>query len=474
MRNKLMIVLLIALVCASVLFAVIREVGNFLVWRYYLDESEKQERTEKYVEQFQDYVADGKLSINDSAKISKWSAGRYVDIILYKEESLIYAPDWFVGSSPMDTLIPDGGIKESELYKSWFSGERGFERYFTEEAKAKYASALEGALKGNSSVYPIYFADGTGIATVVDYSEDFLYGMVFVVGIICALLLITLIMVFNFNKMALRVNKLAEDVRLVESGDIDGIISIDGNDEIAALASDVNSMRNSVLENMMREREAWETNSALVTAMSHDIRTPLTVIMGYLDLIELQNTDAENAEYISSCRENAMRLKRLSDDMFLYLLVFGKSEMSLNIELMPSDESALHIIAEHSFLLSKSGYTVENDIRVGGEIVRIDTVYFSRVIDNVFSNIIKYADAESPIRIKAESSDGFVRLSFTNKVRTDKNIPESNGIGIKTCIKIMQQMGGKLDIEEKDGDFTVILSVAAESENDNLQHTDGI
>lgn len=233
-------------------------------------------------------------------------------------------------------------------------------------------------------------------------------------------------------------------------------------------------MRNSVAENMVREREAWEANSALVTAMSHDIRTPLTVIMGYLDLIELQNTDAENAEYISSCRENAMRLKRLSDDMFLYLLVFGKSEMSLNIELMPSDESVLHIIAEHSFLLSKSGYMVENDIRVGGEIVRIDTVYFSRVIDNVFSNITKYADADSPIRIKAESSDGFVRLSFTNKVRTDKNIPESNGIGIKTCIKIMQQMGGKLDIEEKDGDFTVILSVAAESENDNLQHTDGI
>lgn len=469
-----MIVLLIALVCASALFAVIREVGNFLVWRYYLDESEKQERTEKYVEQFQNYVADGKLSINDSAQISKWSAGRYVDIILYKEESLIYTPDWFVGSLPMDTLIPDGGIKESELYKSWFSGERGFERYFTEEAKAKYASALEGALMGNGSVYPIYFADGTGIVTVIDYSEDFLYGMVFVIGIVCAFLLIILIMVFNFNKMALRVNKLAEDVRLAESGDSDGTISIDGNDEIAALASDVNSMRNSVAENMVREREAWEANSALVTAMSHDIRTPLTVIMGYLDLIELQNTDAENAEYISSCRENAMRLKRLSDDMFLYLLVFGKSEMSLNIELMPSDESVLHIIAEHSFLLSKSGYMVENDIRVGGEIVRIDTVYFSRVIDNVFSNITKYADADSPIRIKAESSDGFVRLSFTNKVRTDKNIPESNGIGIKTCIKIMQQMGGKLDIEEKDGDFTVILSVAAESENDNLQHTDGI
>ena len=152
------------------------------------------------------------------------------------------------------------------------------------------------------------FNDGTALVTVVDYTEDFLYSGVLVMAIAGAMIVLTLVMVFNFTSMALRVNKLAHDVKLVEEGNLNMPIRLDGNDELTALADDVNSMRNAVVDNMTKEKQAWEANAALITAMSHDIRTPLTVVLGYLDLIELQNSDPANEEYIAACKENTMRL----------------------------------------------------------------------------------------------------------------------------------------------------------------------
>lgn len=468
MRHKLIIALTVSLVAGAAVFALVHEFGNFLVWRYYLEDNTKQERAKQYVDNFQDYVTKNKLSIDDSSAIAKWSAGNYVDIILYKDSNLIYAPDWFEGSTPIDGII-DGPIKDTEFYESWFSGDRGFEKYLTEEARAQYSSALDSILSGNNSLHPVYFVDGTLVATVVDYTEDFMYDLVLITGIVLGLLVITLIMTLSFSSMAMRINKLAKNVRLVEDGNLNMPISIDGNDEITSLASDVNSMRNSVIDNMTKERQAWEANAALVTAMSHDIRTPLTVLMGYLDLIDTEGADTANEEYVAACRENAMRLKHLSDDMFSYLLVFGKSDLTLNPERVIASEAISHIIAEHSLLLSEQGYTIEIEREIPCVTVELDRIYFSRVIDNIFSNIAKYADKDHPVVTDAEIVDGLLILTFENKIRMDKNIPESNGIGIKTCTRIMERMGGTLSVAQDDGHFTATLKVLTKEQNDSFQ-----
>ena len=348
LRSKLFIILIIAVLVAAFIFISVREIGNFLVWRYYLDEATKQERAESYIEEFQTYVFENKLSINDSDEIAQWSAGSYVDIILYKDSNLVYAPEWFVGveseeeshseaesATELETFtepvkdgleenvavtLPDGG---------WFSGDRGFEQYLTEEARDAYRETLDELLRGNQELRPVYFVDGTLLIRIVDYTEDFVYSLVNAFSIVVAFFALAVIMIFNFTGTATRVNKLAHNVKLVESGNLEMPIILDGNDELTSLAADVNSMRNAVVDTMSKERQAWEANAELITAMSHDIRTPLTVLLGYLDLMELQNSDENSAEYIEACKKNALRLKRLSDDMFSYFLVFGKNEVKL-------------------------------------------------------------------------------------------------------------------------------------------------
>ena len=527
---KLIIVLTVALIVASAVFAGVKELGDFLVWRYYLDEEDRLERADGYIEDFQKYVTDNKLSVKDSSLISSWNAGNYIDMIIYKDSTLFYAPEWFMdfngdgeesdvaedsedltgeteeaGETEETHASTESDDGESDSYlesqdtealvggeesvatealesdsredsdvetesltetgefvdKGWFSGDRGFVQYLTQEARETYLSRVDDILEGNQALTPIYFVDGTLFVMVVDYTEEFLAGLVFAIAIVSALLVLVVIMLVNFSNTTMRIKRLADNVKLVEGGDLEHPIKAEGNDEITALANDVNSMRNSVVDNMSKEKKAWETNAELITAMSHDVRTPLTVMLGYLDLMELQNSDPSSEEYIAACKENAMKLKRLSDDMFSYFLVFGKNEIDLaGIPECPADLIG-HMIAEHQLLFDENGYCVKFNGEIPKVMVKIDAVLFGRVIDNIFSNISKYADQNEPVLVSSDFDGACLKLCFENKIKADDDHAESNRIGIKTCIRIMEQLGGSFETRAENERFTVLLTIPA-------------
>ena len=96
----------------------------------------------------------------------------------------------------------------------------------------------------------------------------------------------------------------------------------------------------------------------------------------------------------------------------------------------------------------------------------IEERYFRRVMDNIFSNIIKYADPGRPVVLGVKCGDDGLTFYCENKTRTDKDIPESNGIGLRTCAKMMEEMGGKLSHGEVDGIFTVAVTLPMREKND--------
>lgn len=520
-------------------FVVSKEAGDFLVWRYYLDEETKQEREEQYIKDLQSYVTSNKLLTTDSDKIGAFGGSRYMEMIFYKDSTLIYAPEWFErmenesgdgetlaqsgeeslgetfassdtagadtdgwadgeglesgsdnategeGGSE-DSESAEGGSAESNSSESdssesasedsdtekvappaendWFSGDRGFKQYLSEEERAEYMQRLKNILDGNQKLSPVEFVDGTLLVSVVDYTEEFVYQIVFVVALLAALSVLLLIMVFNFTRMATRINRLANNVKLVESGNLDLTIKSDGNDEITALANDVNSMRNAVVDNMIKEKKAWETNAELITALSHDVRTPLTVMLGYLDLLDIQNGDPTDGEYIAACKENALKLKRLSDDMFSYFTVFGKNELEPELFTLHKAEFIGQMIAEHEILIIENGGCIAFEGELPDVNIRLDAVYFGRVIDNVFSNINKYADFSDPIVIRLHLDDGMLVLEFKNKIKDSDERAESNRIGIKTCVRIMEQLGGRFEHFSEGESFVskVVLPIAHE------------
>ena len=111
-------------------------------------------------------------------------------------------------------------------------------------------------------------------------------------------------MVYNGSVLG-RISRLSAEVEEVTGGNLTGQIEGTANDEIGRLAENVDSMRNYIIKRLRSEKEAWDKNSELITAMSHDIRTPLTSLIGYLDIIESgkYQSKEEESRYIEACRE---------------------------------------------------------------------------------------------------------------------------------------------------------------------------
>lgn len=483
----MMIITFFSIVLAAGVFMGTYTLGNFLVWKYYLDDKMVEDRSRDYINEFQQYVTDNKLFTTDMAKIAGWTGGRYMELVIYKDSQLIYSPDWLGGGveeatevgTELNTEIGENSTEKVSEFDSGFESEaeteevtvappysygegRDFRDYLNEDARREYEKTLADILEGNRELSPVVFKDGTLLVTVVDYSENLLTGAVVISSFILAFMIMAIIMMISFSNITRRITTLASNVQQVEHGTVDIPIYSKGNDEISTLASDINSMRISIVSNMSKEQEAWEANAGLITAMSHDIRTPLTVTMGYLDILDSQTEDEIAKEYIDICKENTVKLKKLSDDMFQYFLVFGKREIQLTFASYPAESVIHHMLDEHIILLSESGYKFENSFELSGGDICVDMTYFGRVIDNVFSNLNKYAEKSTPVTVRTYSDGKKIIVEVSNGISS--NIAESSEIGIKTCTKIMEQMGGEFTTQKQYGKFiaTVTLPIVEE------------
>ena len=91
--------------------------------------------------------------------------------------------------------------------------------------------------------------------------------------------------------------------------------------------------------------------------------------------------------------------------------------------------------------------------------IRLDVTYFQRVLDNLFDNLRKYADPAAPVAITAMEEDGWLQLCIGNTRKKDPGVVESNKIGLKTCERILAQMGGQLRRYEQGERFSVEVSL---------------
>lgn len=417
----MLILMICCLLVSGGIYFGLSKLGDYLVWKNYVNisEDEVRERNRGYMEDLQKFVNINRLSVSEAQETNRWTSGQHLRLVFYRDRDLIYYEQ--------DTV----------------SGDKNFQSYLSEEDRKSYEETLRSILDGNSDAYPISFTDGTLLVTFVDNTQSFMESVVWFASLSVAAIFFIVFMFIYFNNITWRIRRLANNVKAVEDGNMDMKIYDGGNDEIGRLAQDVNSMRNAVIDNMSKEREAWEANAGLITAMSHDIRTPLTVMMGYMELMEIQNEDPAFAEYIESCKKNAEKLKKLSDDMFSYFLVFGKRDFEQNKTVESADGVIRHMLEEHCILLSETGYNVSTCWNCNGIKVLIDQKYFGRVIDNVFSNIGKYAHKDFPICICVSEKDGKFVIRTENTEKDDVSDAESNRIGNKTCLKIMEQLDGE-------------------------------
>jgi signal transduction histidine kinase len=168
-------------------------------------------------------------------------------------------------------------------------------------------------------------------------------------------------------------------------------------------------------------------------------------------------------EYIKSSEKTAMRLKKLSDDMFKYLLVFGDSAKPCELEEYDAATLTDQLLSEHVLLLTERGYDVRFTAHdAGGATVLTSAPELMRIIDNVFSNIRKYADRGSPVNIGVTVGEDRATMTFSNRVAADIAIAESTGIGLKTCAKIAELISCEFSYVKDEESFSATIGLISQ------------
>lgn len=313
----------------------------------------------------------------------------------------------------------------------------------------------------------VTLADGSQVLVLLgDYTEYIYYDIINVISLVVAMFVMILVVMLYFGRITKRIIKLSNEVTVVADGDMEHIISPDGEDEIGLLSNKVENMRTALLDRVAGEKAAMDANTELIIAMSHDIRTPLTVLLGYLDIMKMYATDDVMAEYVDASEKTALRLKKLSDDLFNYFLVFG-SETKVDVQEYDAATLIDQLIAEHILLIREKGYDVRfssEGIEAGNDSIRIrtDAQSLMRVIENIFSNIYKYADKGAPVSISVTYDGCGITLSFANGICDSDRKVESNHIGLKTCKKIAQLLGASFETVSDGTSFKASLTMPTE------------
>ena len=214
-------------------------------------------------------------------------------------------------------------------------------------------------------------------------------------------------------------------------------------------------MESAVQEQMRAERMKTE----LITNVSHDIKTPLTSIVNYVDLLKKEDIPSPAArEYIAVLDRQSKRLKKLTEDL---VEASKASSGALPVDLQPTDVSVLfsQITGEYQDRLADCHLTLVTQPPAGQPVVLADSKLLSRVMDNLVSNICKYAMPETRVYVSGVTADGQMTMSFKNVSRAELNISpdelmerfvrgdtsrhtEGSGLGLSIARSLVQLMGG--------------------------------
>lgn len=257
------------------------------------------------------------------------------------------------------------------------------------------------------------------------------------------------------------INQLEQDLKVLGGGNLEYPITIKGKDELTSLAVGIDALKNGILEEQQMKAEAEKANMELVTAMSHDLRTPLTSLIGYLELLNMHRYEDEEQlkKYLEYCRKKAFQMKKVSDRLFEYFLVYGREEKGLQLQKIPGIELAEDLCNGQFFDWQDHGGTIECRIGELSGIVRVDSEYMQRVMDNLISNLKKYGDPAYPLKIAASEQLDMLHIQITNHIRDRKDRTESTQIGLKTCRKIMENHGGTFAWQQEGNDFVITIEL---------------
>ncbi|OKP90456.1 hypothetical protein A3844_05335 [Paenibacillus helianthi] len=399
---KLLGFALFSFVIAVIIYFGVSKLGNYIADSETLEKLEKSNNIETYLEQFQGYVTANRLKSSDYTQIKFW---------------------------------------------------------LTENTQVGF---LYNSDKSSSEDYKIQFVDKS--VFVSPYATNAMYAaFIQPLSIFFAVWCFFFLFLANVRYIVSDIKLLSRDMKQLTEGKLNHKVWLSRKDELGDLARDIETMRCSIISRMEAENKAIQANQNLITALSHDLRTPLTKQIGYLEFA--MNGQYKDEASMQDCLRKvysaSLQIKSLSDELFSYFTALQSSDgKQREFEEVDGFTLLSQLFMEYSEFLDKSGFNVHlRNPEIQEFTLKVDIHYLARIMDNLISNIQKYADISQPVEFYYQVMDSNVFIHFENRIGKQIGYTESANIGIKSADKLAKSMNGSLHIEKHTEHFVAVLSL---------------
>ena len=211
------------------------------------------------------------------------------------------------------------------------------------------------------------------------------------------------------------IGKIAMAIQNISEGDLNTQIEVVGDDEFSAMASNLNRMEADIRKLMDKERESERTKNELITNVAHDLRTPLTSIIGYLELLSSGPAISQEMQkkYIDIAYVKAKRLEKLIEDLFGFTKMnYGR--ISMNVGKVDIVKLLGQLLEEFYPSFMDKDLTYELKSNVPSQVITADGNLLARLFDNLINNAIKYGAEGKKVLVQVLAKDDIVTVSVTN------------------------------------------------------------
>lgn len=297
------------------------------------------------------------------------------------------------------------------------------------------------------------------------FSINIFYIVAFI-GIATFLITFTLLVNIKVNY----IKYLTKEVKIIKNEGFGKVIKVKGGDELAELCGSINDMSLELGEKIANEKKIENNKNELITNISHDLKTPLTSIIGYLELLNsTEISEREKDEYIQIAYNKSLRLKELVNELFEYTklasneLILKKDRVNISVVLSQA-------VGESIINFSDKNIDVVLDNPYDELFCNVDSAQILRVFENLIKNAEKYSDINSVFKVVVRLYKEQIVISFRNKCteiqeedlenifekfyRKDKSRSnEGSGLGLPIAKRIIELYGGNILAEKINEDI---------------------
>ena len=410
LSGKLVLMILFSALASAVFLVGMQVVLNKALWLYF-DQPETQQRAvEKQVQELQSYIDRRGLSSRDIDKLDDWSVRNGSTMfIIYDRSRMLYS------SYPLVAPVYEGRGNVTE---------------------AVPAVSAEHWLP----MYSLTFSDKETTAMFYYNGVDAYYGKGCEILLLVSFALFPLFFFLSSRKIIRYILLLSGEIQAMEGGDLDHPITIQGDDELALLATSLDGLRLTLRQQQAEEAQAAAKVKSLITEMSHDLRTPLTTLLLYTEILRHHKyeTEAQQDEYLAKIDGKARQIKQL-DAPARFSQIFEEP------------------LAEMVEMLQQRGFACALELGSEDVLLTVRAQYIRRILDNIGSNLIKYADPARPIEVRFLRQERKAGLVFRNHVLPAPPAVESTKVGLTSIETMMDKMHADCKIEQENEQFTMAL-----------------